>query len=148
MYHPAAALRTTAVERESFQDIARVPATLTESRRRRAEHDGLAASVSVAEPSPAEPPSGTGYDADSSSRRGPSVEGSPAGPVGAPATLAGAESHEPASSPTPADGRSPVAVAPVAPPPVAPPVTPPPVSQSPVTQPLDAIPDSDQMTLF
>jgi DNA polymerase len=143
MYHPAAALRTTAVERESFQDIARVPITLTESRRRRVEHDGLAASVSVAEP-----PSGTGYDSDSSSRRGPSVEGAPAGPVGAPSTLAGAESHEPASSPTPADGRSPVAVAPVAPPLVAPPVTPPPVNQSPVTQPLDAIPDSDQMTLF
>jgi DNA polymerase len=35
MYHPAAALRTPAIERESYADIANVPATLIESRRRR-----------------------------------------------------------------------------------------------------------------
>lgn len=35
MYHPAAALRTPAIERESYADIADVPAALLESRRRR-----------------------------------------------------------------------------------------------------------------
>lgn len=36
MYHPAAALRTPSVERESFEDVARVPAVLQRSRDRRA----------------------------------------------------------------------------------------------------------------
>ena len=36
MYHPAAALRTPALERESFEDIARVPGVLQRSRDRRA----------------------------------------------------------------------------------------------------------------
>ena len=36
MYHPAAALRTPALERESFEDVARVPATLQRSRDHRA----------------------------------------------------------------------------------------------------------------
>jgi uracil-DNA glycosylase, family 4 len=35
MYHPAAALRTAAIERESYADIAMVPAALIASRRRR-----------------------------------------------------------------------------------------------------------------
>ncbi len=35
MYHPAAALRTQALERESFDDIARVPTVLLRSRERR-----------------------------------------------------------------------------------------------------------------
>ena len=35
MYHPAAALRAPAIERESYADIADVPAALLESRRRR-----------------------------------------------------------------------------------------------------------------
>lgn len=35
MYHPAAALRTAAIERESYADIAMVPAALIEARRRR-----------------------------------------------------------------------------------------------------------------
>jgi uracil-DNA glycosylase family 4 len=35
MYHPAAALRTAAVERESYEDIARVPEVLLRARRRR-----------------------------------------------------------------------------------------------------------------
>lgn len=36
MYHPAAALRTAAIERESYADIASVPAALLDARRRRA----------------------------------------------------------------------------------------------------------------
>ncbi|MHB8893244.1 MAG: uracil-DNA glycosylase family protein [Candidatus Limnocylindrales bacterium] len=35
LYHPAAALRTAAIERESFEDIARVPDVLVRSRERR-----------------------------------------------------------------------------------------------------------------
>ncbi len=35
MYHPAAALRTPAIERDSYADIAAVPAALLDSRRRR-----------------------------------------------------------------------------------------------------------------
>jgi uracil-DNA glycosylase family 4 len=36
MYHPAAALRTPSIERESYVDVAAVPAALIEARRRRA----------------------------------------------------------------------------------------------------------------
>ena len=35
MYHPAAALRTPAIERDSYADIAAVPAALLDSRQRR-----------------------------------------------------------------------------------------------------------------
>jgi hypothetical protein len=35
MYHPAAALRTPAIERESYADMAAVPAALLDARRRR-----------------------------------------------------------------------------------------------------------------
>ena len=35
MYHPAAALRTPAIERESYADIAAVPSALIDARRRR-----------------------------------------------------------------------------------------------------------------
>jgi hypothetical protein len=35
MYHPAAALRTPAIERESYDDIAQVPTALIASRERR-----------------------------------------------------------------------------------------------------------------
>ena len=34
MYHPAAALRTPEVERESYEDVARIPAALLELRER------------------------------------------------------------------------------------------------------------------
>jgi DNA polymerase len=37
MYHPAAALRTPGIERESYEDVARIPAVLTDARARRAE---------------------------------------------------------------------------------------------------------------
>ncbi len=35
MYHPAAALRTPSIERESYEDVARIPAVLTDARARR-----------------------------------------------------------------------------------------------------------------
>jgi DNA polymerase len=49
MYHPAAALRTQAIERESYADIATVPAALIESRRRR-EASGQPPQAPVAPP--------------------------------------------------------------------------------------------------
>jgi DNA polymerase len=54
MYHPAAALRTPAIERESYEDAARIPAVLTDARDRRranrlaAREAALAASAAVA----------------------------------------------------------------------------------------------------
>ena len=42
MYHPAAALRTPGIERESYEDVALIPAVLTEARARRAEHRRVA----------------------------------------------------------------------------------------------------------
>jgi hypothetical protein len=53
MYHPAAALRTPAIERTSREDMAAVPAALLDARRRRAEHE------SAAPPTPSAPPPGT-----------------------------------------------------------------------------------------
>ena len=47
MYHPAAALRTPSIERESYIDIAAVPAALVEARRRRATASAPASSPSV-----------------------------------------------------------------------------------------------------
>ncbi|TAL13437.1 MAG: uracil-DNA glycosylase [Chloroflexota bacterium] len=52
MYHPAAALRSSDVERQSFEDAAAIPVALLDARRRRAE---LARAV----PAPATPPGDT-----------------------------------------------------------------------------------------
>ncbi len=50
MYHPAAALRTPSIERESYADMAGVPAALTDARRRRE-----AGTAAVAGGAPADP---------------------------------------------------------------------------------------------
>ena len=61
MYHPAAALRTPSVERESYEDVARIPTVLTESRDRRranrlaAREAALAAAAPIAATSPIGP---------------------------------------------------------------------------------------------
>ena len=53
MYHPAAALRTTAIEEQSYRDIEKVPAVLLDARARRsAGAAGEAASEIAAEPVP------------------------------------------------------------------------------------------------
>ena len=65
MYHPAAALRTPAIERDSFDDIAEVPTALIASRERRAARErtavavgaGVGTAVAVAPEPPAEPES-------------------------------------------------------------------------------------------
>jgi uracil-DNA glycosylase len=57
MYHPAAALRTAAIETVSYEDIARVPATLLRSRDRRASGTGVTAAPghAIIEPAGAAP---------------------------------------------------------------------------------------------
>lgn len=49
MYHPAAALRTPAIERESYADIAAVPAALIDARRRRDDAGETVRSIEPAE---------------------------------------------------------------------------------------------------
>jgi uracil-DNA glycosylase family 4 len=57
LYHPAAALRSTEVERQSFADVAGIPAALIEARRRRAGALSEAATTeAVAVSPPVEPP--------------------------------------------------------------------------------------------
>ena len=89
MYHPAAALRTPALERESYADIGRVPSVLQRSRDRRA---GItvegAAPASPDTPAPATPPSPSPVPA----------------PVGMPA--ASSANAQPVESPAPADDAS------------------------------------------
>jgi DNA polymerase len=56
MYHPAAALRTPAIERESYADAATIPAVLLDARARRTEHAKARSAASpeaVAAPEPA-----------------------------------------------------------------------------------------------
>lgn len=54
MYHPAAALRTPDIERESYDDVALIPAVLTEARARRAEHRRAARAPATAPAVPGE----------------------------------------------------------------------------------------------
>jgi uracil-DNA glycosylase family 4 len=63
MYHPAAALRSTDVERQSYDDTAGIPAALIEARRRREHHrdtthaapTAAAETAAIDEPAPAAP---------------------------------------------------------------------------------------------
>ncbi len=58
MYHPAAALRTAAIERESFEDMARVPTVLLDARERRADPASAVgeAAPPSSDPGPDDPP--------------------------------------------------------------------------------------------
>jgi uracil-DNA glycosylase len=82
MYHPAAALRTPAIEEASYADIARVPAALDEARARRA---GAPAPAAAPAPRPAAPaPGASPADAPATLADAPAPGASPAD---APATL-------------------------------------------------------------
>jgi len=94
MYHPAAALRTAAIERESLEDIARVPATLVRARKLREAH--ARAEALIPAPGPATLPATV---------RAPAHAAAPApapGPAAAPAPAPG-----PAAAPAPAPGPMP-----------------------------------------
>lgn len=124
MYHPAAALRSTEVERQSVEDIGGVPLALLESRRRR---DAAAASpaspASVADDAPVDE---TIRPADASAGAAGRSSEATTVPVG--------------TDPPPAEPRPT--------PPLEPPVTPPAVptlGESPVTPPAEP---TDQLSLF
>ncbi|MEA2613422.1 MAG: uracil-DNA glycosylase [Chloroflexota bacterium] len=111
MYHPAAALRTPAIERESYQDVALIPTVLTEARARRAERRRTAAAAHAApsgaaahaaSPAPGDPvaPEASGA-MTTPAPHGPAA--TPNLPAGGDRYQPGEDSHaaEPASSPTP-----------------------------------------------
>ena len=68
MYHPAAALRSSAVEATSFEDIARIPAALLEARQLRERRAGALATPppprAVAEELPDAPPDATPHPSE------------------------------------------------------------------------------------
>ncbi len=82
MYHPAAALRTPALEHESLEDIARVPGVLQRSRDRRA---GAAPGAE-----PAGPPEPGVHDPVPAPAAQPAEASAPATPAEPPATADGA----------------------------------------------------------
>lgn len=53
MYHPAAALRTPAIERDSYADMATIPGVLLDARTKRAEHVETRAAAMITESEPA-----------------------------------------------------------------------------------------------
>lgn len=124
MYHPAAALRSTEVERQSVEDIGGVPLALLESRRRRDAAAASAASpASVADDAPVDE---TIRPADASAGAAGRSSEATTVPVG--------------TDPPPAEPRPT--------PPLEPPVTPPAVptlGESPVTPPAEP---TDQLSLF
>jgi DNA polymerase len=70
MYHPAAALRTASIERESYEDVALIPGVLTDAReRRRQDRQASPVAASVAAPvvDPADAPAPVGVEADGDS---------------------------------------------------------------------------------
>ncbi len=85
LYHPAAALRATEIERTSYADVARIPAALVESRTRRTAASATAAATPAAPDAPEPAPielSPAGLD--------------PAGPIAAGPIAAEATATEPA----------------------------------------------------
>lgn len=127
MYHPAAALRSTEVERQSVEDIGGVPLALLESRRRREAAAASAASpASVASVADDAPVDETIRPADASAGAAGRSSEATTVPVG--------------TDPPPAEPRPT--------PPLEPPVTPPAVptlGESPVTPPAEP---TDQLSLF
>jgi len=85
MYHPAAALRTPSIERESYEDVTLIPTVLTEARARRAEHRRAAGAP--ADPALASDPA-------------PAAGAAPAAGTAAPGTPS-IPAAEPPSGPTP-----------------------------------------------
>jgi hypothetical protein len=80
MYHPAAALRTPVIERESFDDIAQVPNALTAARERRA---ARARSVLVAPAATANPEAARAAPAPAPAHAAPSAPEAEPTPVAA-----------------------------------------------------------------
>jgi uracil-DNA glycosylase len=71
MYHPAAALRSSAVERESYDDAGTIPAVLLDARARRAGHVAEAAVLPAAVPAVTAAPAATSQLAPAAEEREP-----------------------------------------------------------------------------
>ena len=71
MYHPAAALRSSAVERESYDDAGTIPAVLLDARARRASHVAVAAVLTAAVPAVTAAPAATSQLAPAAEEREP-----------------------------------------------------------------------------
>ena len=104
MYHPAAALRTPAIERESYEDVALIPTVLTDARARRAEARRAArpgqASATV-------PNEGVVSASGAEPTAEPAIPAAAAGAATAPAraTSPTVPDPQPATAPTPADAE-------------------------------------------
>jgi DNA polymerase len=83
LYHPAAALRSTAIERQSFEDMAGVPGALVEARRRRA---GAAPDVPAPahDPGTEPPPPASTMPAEAAGPAGVTMPAEPVGPTEPP----------------------------------------------------------------
>ncbi len=92
MYHPAAALRASAIERESFEDVARVPTVLLRARDRRAGEPEAAVTASPSSSAPELAPAS-----------GPVVASRPASlpEAPAPAPVVPSPALQPAAQPAP-----------------------------------------------
>ena len=104
MYHPAAALRTPAIERESYEDVALIPTVLTEARARRAEARRAARNAQatpIAAGAAAAPSAGTPDAAPSPVERrdagGPDSITGPTVPTAQPTSAAPLPDAEPAA---------------------------------------------------
>jgi DNA polymerase len=84
MYHPAAALRTPAIERESYEDVTLIPAVLTDARARRSERLRAAR---AAEAASAPPPAAAISDTATTTVTSATVATSAAAASSATATL-------------------------------------------------------------
>jgi uracil-DNA glycosylase family 4 len=106
MYHPAAALRTPAIERESYADVALIPTVLTDARARRAEARRVARAGQATAVAPNEGVSTTDAEpAATTTAAEPAIPTATTEPATAPAlptSLAGPD-PQPASAPTSAD---------------------------------------------
>ena len=87
LYHPAAALRSTEVERQSFDDVAGIPAALLEARRRRASQE-VVAPVAAPSSAPVTPGAANATSAASSSASPASSGTTPASSGPSPASPA------------------------------------------------------------
>ncbi len=96
MYHPAAALRTPSIERESYEDIARIPGVLTDARARRAERLRAARGTQHASPGPDGTPTATG--ATTATAATAAIPTAPTSAASAPGPAT-----DPAQGPTPPD---------------------------------------------
>ena len=112
MYHPAAALRTPAIERDSYADIAAVPSVLLDARRRReapiAAQGGAATTATPATATTATPATAT-TATPAPATPAPATTAASAGPAEPPGLAEPARPAEPAPDEDPGEAPAPLA---------------------------------------